>query len=473
MLARLNFDPAESLIPLMFGLLAAGVGVLAGVDPRFAVAASLGVAFLLVALASLPLGLVAFALVLFLELAPAIGGPALSFTKIAGGILALSWLATYASRDRPEEAFWVSHPTLTTLLAVWVAWVAASYFWAEDPGQAGEAAARIGLNAVLFVIVYEALRDRRHVRLLVGAFVVGATIAAAYGFIAAPDASRFALSATAASGLNRLAGTVGDPNLLAALLVVGLIMALALGASERRSPSVRTMSFLGAAICAGGVFLTGSRGGLIALGAALLASVALTPRRRALAAVIAASIVFAGGFYYTTIAPESTVERLSSNDGGSGRTDIWKVGWRMVEDNPVRGVGAANFQVSSIHYLLSEPGSIESDTYIVDQPAVAHNTYLELLAELGVIGLALFLAIAAASISCSARAARAFSRSGDRMMEALSLAIVVSLIALLAADFFISEQYSKQLWLLLATGPALLGIATRTAAETQRGSPAT
>ena len=58
-------------------------------------------------------------------------------------------------------------------------------------------------------------------------------------------------------------------------------------------------------------------------------------------------------------------------------------------------------------------------------------------------------------------------------MEALSLAIVVSLVALLAADFFISEQYSKQLWLLLATGPALLGIATRTVSETGQGSAAT
>jgi hypothetical protein len=32
---------------------------------------------------------------------------------------------------------------------------------------------------------------------------------------------------------------------------------------------------------------------------------------------------------------------------------------------------------------------------------------------------------------------------------------------MLAADFFASEQYSKQLWLLLAMGPALLALAQR------------
>jgi hypothetical protein len=37
----------------------------------------------------------------------------------------------------------------------------------------------------------------------------------------------------------------------------------------------------------------------------------------------------------------------------------------------------------------------------------------------------------------------------------------VALTGVLASDFFLSEQYSKQLWVLLAIGPALLAIARR------------
>jgi hypothetical protein len=46
-------------------------------------------------------------------------------------------------------------------------------------------------------------------------------------------------------------------------------------------------------------------------------------------------------------------------------------------------------------------------------------------------------------------------------MEVLSRAFVLSLVGILAADFFVSEQFSKQLWLLIALGPALLGVAQR------------
>ena len=46
-------------------------------------------------------------------------------------------------------------------------------------------------------------------------------------------------------------------------------------------------------------------------------------------------------------------------------------------------------------------------------------------------------------------------------MDLISRSVFVGLIGILSADFFASEQFSKQLWLLLALGPALLGLARR------------
>jgi exopolysaccharide production protein ExoQ len=164
--------------------------------------------------------------------------------------------------------------------------------------------------------------------------------------------------------------------------------------------------------------------------------------------------------YFSVVAPAAG-HRLFEADGGSGRTDIWKVGWRMVEAKPVTGVGAGNFPDASIHYVLVEPGAIQNDTYVVDDPHVAHNIYLGFLAELGIVGLCLFLLIAGGSLRAAALAARNFARSGDRELELMTRAVVVAILALLAADFFLSDQYSKQLWLLLAFGPALLAISLR------------
>jgi O-antigen ligase len=149
---------------------------------------------------------------------------------------------------------------------------------------------------------------------------------------------------------------------------------------------------------------------------------------------------------------------VTTVQGGTGRTDVWTVGWRMVEHDPWRGVGAGNFANSSIHFLL-RPGSIKRTDFIVDTPKVAHNMYLEVLAELGIPGLALFLAILGFSLLCIVRAARSFKRSGDVTLEILSRAIFVALVGILASDFFGSREYSKQLWLLLSLGPAILAMA--------------
>ena len=328
----------------------------------------------------------------------------------------------------------------------------------RDPGVVPGEILRLWLTAFLFIIVYEAIRTPKQIRMVLGAFVIGATFAAFYGIVVTPDASQFAYAA-GSSGLNRIAGTVGDPNVLASTLTAGLMIALAMAFSKGRSSLVRILCIAAAVLCLAGVFLTGSRGGLVALAGAIIASILLAPRNRLLAAFIGTLIIAGGAFYYTTIAPESQRERLSLADGGTGRTDIWKVGWRMVEDKPVTGVGAANFQISSIHYVLAEPGALKDDTFVADRPAVAHNAYLSMLAELGIPGLVCFMIIVIGSISCAYRAAKEFGKRGDPGMELIAGSVAVALVALLSADLFVSEQYNKQLWLLMALCPAMLSIA--------------
>jgi O-antigen ligase len=136
----------------------------------------------------------------------------------------------------------------------------------------------------------------------------------------------------------------------------------------------------------------------------------------------------------------------------------------MVEAHPVIGVGAGNFQVVSIHYLLA-PGPINFAQYIVDVPQVAHNAYLEVLSETGIVGLALFGGLIAGCIGAGVRATRNFSRSGDRGGHLLAVAVLAASASVLAGYFFLSDEHSKYLWLLLSLGPALLAIS-------RQGTPA-
>jgi O-antigen ligase len=228
----------------------------------------------------------------------------------------------------------------------------------------------------------------------------------------------------------------------------------------RGKPLVRTACFVAGAICMLALFLTSSRGGLIALGVALIAAVVLGGRRRGTMIAAALGAVLVTVFYFATIAPDAVRERVTHPEGGTGRVDIWKVGWRMVEANPIHGVGSGNFTTASIHYLL-QPGKLVRDDFIVDTPKVAHNTYLQILAELGIVGFLLFITILLFSFVCAVKAHRAAAAAGDRELDIIARATVVALAALFAAYFFVSRDYGKQLWLLLALAPVMLEIARR------------
>jgi O-antigen ligase len=456
--AALRVDIERPLLALSFGALCLVLGLLAGFDPRLAIGAALATGFFALAIADLTAGLVVFALLAYFALTPGAVGSFVS-AQAASLVLALSWLARVATRATPTTFFWSRHPAITWLTIAFLAWVALSSLWAESSGETSAVLLKYALNALLFVIVFEAVRRSADVKALLVALVAGGTVAAAYGIVASPDLSSLAGSRTAATDLDRLGGTIADPNLLAAVLVVAFVLAVALAAITR-SPAARWTLIGAGGLAVLSVLLTASRGGLLGLVAALLTGIVLARGHRA-AAIGGALVVIAASVVYVGLFDPGIAQRYSTADGGNGRTDLWKVGWRMAEANPVQGVGAGNFRVSSGHYVLAEPGAIAESEFIIDQPRFAHNVYLEILAELGVVGLSLFAALVAAAIGTGVQAARRFARGGDTDMELLSRAVVVALVALLAMDFFLSDQFSKQLWLLLALCPALLAIARR------------
>ena len=455
-------DLPQWAVATALALLAAAIGALAGVNPTLAMAAALGVALFLITLADLNAGLVAFVVLSFLELVPSAGGPAVSLAKVAGAVLAVSWIASAATSDRRE--FPAVHPGIAVLLLAFLAWNLVSILWAAQSPRVAVSVSSFALSFVLFLIVFAAVRNLKAARLLVGAFIVGATVAAVYGYFLQPDASGLASSASAAGGLDRLSGTIGDPNEFATLLVAGMALCTAFIFDPERSGTVRFLSGTAAVILLGGVLLTLSRGGLVALGAALIMAVVVAGKQRPKLMFGVTVVVALSLFFYLGVTSDEARERVTASDGGSGRTDIWNVGWRMVEDKPVVGVGAGNFQAVSIHYLLV-PGGIRFDEYLVDEPAVAHNAYLQVLAETGVIGLSLFIAIIGACIWTGISAAKNFAKRGNRQGELLTRAVLIATAAILAGIFFLSEEHSKHLWLLLALLPALLNVSKNPSEE--------
>lgn len=83
-------------------------------------------------------------------------------------------------------------------------------------------------------------------------------------------------------------------------------------------------------------------------------------------------------------------------ESAKGRLLIWKISADMVVNNPLFGSGLGSFETSygkaQATYFLSNNAS-ESETQLADYVTCAYNEFLEILIELGIVGLLLFAAI--------------------------------------------------------------------------------
>lgn len=156
------------------------------------------------------------------------------------------------------------------------------------------------------------------------------------------------------------------------------------------------------------VVFTFSRGAYVALAVSFLLVCLL--KRRMLLVVTAGGLIagLAGGYALVPGAVIQRVTMLHTSDGSlessaAGRMHMWDLALDMFMSNPLFGSGFDTFR------LLAGYGGLH-DT---------HNYYLKLLAEMGILGLFVYLALLAAAIwSCW----RLFRDAGDdRMLSGLAV----------------------------------------------------
>jgi O-antigen ligase len=432
-------------------LLAATVGVLSGVNPRLGIAAAAGVAFVGLVFVNLLFGFAAMVMFAYLEVLTLAGG--VSLAKVAGALIVVAWFAFVSTGGERVRNFFVERPGLTYLILAFLGWNIISIAWSENHSEALTSVMRYSLNALLLPIAFTAIRNRRDVVRILAAIVVGGGVAAVSAIVHPP-----AIESTISA---RATGTVGDPNELAAALVVALAIASAFTVNRHFSPRLRALAAFSATLCLAGILLSLSRGGLIGLGGALVVAVAVGGRWRARVFGVCVALALSAVTYFAFFASLPAKERvLNISGGGSGRLDLWTVGLRMVSAHPLRGIGTGQFAISSVHYLL-QPGALERGDLIISTPKVAHNTYLNIVAELGLVGGVLFGAILVICLTCMIKAVKCLRDEGDERLEILARGLIVGLGGYLVTVTFISENYAKLFWILLALGPALLAVARR------------
>ncbi|MEU3622832.1 O-antigen ligase family protein [Amycolatopsis coloradensis] len=348
--------------------------------------------------------------------------------KVAPALLIVVWLVVRL-RERRLPRPTPLHAVLA-LLAMTVATTAAIH-------SPGEFTAEYTLRWLPFLIVTAVLADvasrEAPIRGLLLAMATGATVA-----------GLGALYSLIVDGEARASGPQADPNDLAYFLVAAIPLLPLAGKALYQ----RVIAAFGGAVLVAGAMATFSRGGALGLTAAVgwLASRRVLPWRALAVTASAVALLGLGAVHFAGPQIERAVQEKSfiAASNVDTRELRWQAAARMVTEQPVLGVGPGGFREA----YAAESHNAEID----EQTPVAHNMYLEVAAELGLPGFALFAAVISIAGVASERTIRLVASSSPGRIEAV--AIQASLLAVLVASTFLSEQYYLPLWSLAALAVA-------------------
>lgn len=447
---------ASSAVVAAAAAAAALLAVVAAHSPKYALLALFAAAFVALAMSRLALAVAVFVVLTFPEHLPGSFGAGATLAKPVGALLVLAWGATVLTHRVRLPMLAQSRPLLFWLIVGLLLFGCVSLLWAADTSQTRTGVERLLLNAALLVVVYTAASMRAGFRTIVNGFLIGSVVTSLYSIVTGYH--------------TRLAGII-DTDYFAAELIPAIIVAgfLFVTAGSRRA---RWLYAAVAGIDLLAFVLTQSRGGIVGLVFGLLTALVVAGRARARILALVLALAAAAVGYYFGYKPAHVLggdtTRGGLNGASSGRLDLWHVALLVIEGHPIGGVGLGNFSTVEPSYAMRAV-NLTMVRQIVTEHLVVHNTYLQMAADLGLVGLGLFLAILALPIRLAGRALKRLELENHEL-EFHIRGLLAGTIGMLVAYAFLSAEFEKPLWLLLgllASVPAVL----RDDAE-GKGSPA-
>lgn len=362
-------------------------------------------------------------------------------TFVAGALATGLYLAS--SRGvRAMNKLWTPTTKYTLLVLLWVALSVPGALW---PGASFDLLTSDFIKTVvMYLVIIGTVRGPRDVERLVGVYFLAAVIYAAV-----------VLSRFDAGDSGRLTHLYYyDANDFATFAVTALPFGTYFLFGQRRV-LLRIAGGVGLVLLIDAFVRTGSRGGFLAvLGVALFfligySSVRVAWRILGVAAITLLFLLTASDSYWERIASISHPEQDYNYSSSTGRWQLWKRGMGYMLQRPLFGVGANNF--GTAEGTISPLAKLQERGIGVKWSA-AHNSFIEIGAELGVPGL-LFFVGAIATAFTALRAVRRTERAwpaGGRGPPQLALPLTGALIGFVVGACFLSLAYQAMLYTLAA-----------------------
>ena len=262
-------------------------------------------------------------------------------------------------------------------------------------------------------------------------------------------------------GIYRASGIIGNHNsnglILAMTWVIGIFLY-----RVSRSKVLRAFCLAYFLISIPAIFYTYSRKTWIGLLIIFVVSFWSHRRRKYLIplGMICVGVVF---LHHHFISAEVMQERILAPNTLLRRYDLARIGWRMFLDSPVIGQGFNEYR-----YLWPKFGSDIEGMGAETKAWVAHNSFLTLLCENGVIGLALFLVTVCYPLYYATKLKRAGVPIGKEMGDYLNAMKAICLLFLFTAlGMNVFEGYWNNIYYFSLIAISL-NMSGRSAAESDR-----
>ena len=251
-------------------------------------------------------------------------------------------------------------------------------------------------------------------------------------------------------GSIKVTSTLAHPNTYGAYLVLVIFPLIMLSIYEKNK-NKKILYILLSTLVFVNLLMTFSRNALLGfiLGIVLLAL------------IYSIKLMFAlGGFGILTLFIPSVFHRvmdITSVAQNESRIKLWKTALMMIKEHPILGVGNGNFVTQYDTYIVKYRLDYNSYTQYP-----AHNSYLKIQSELGLIGIISFLGII---ITALFRVKAVYSSTKNDFHRAFYMGVMASMVAFLfmnlSDNLFFVPKATTYFWFLLATAEALLNNSPR------------
>ena len=225
-----------------------------------------------------------------------------------------------------------------------------------------------------------------------------------------------------------ITGPFQNPNNLAAWLTIVIPLSscfLYFGGKEL-SKKIRYLLSLLIIISVACLVLTHSRGAWVAVMLSLILAGVLKSKKLAVITVLAIILLFS---FSTKSIKERTVSIVTGSGSEMHRTVLWEEAIEIIKDFPIFGCGLNTYSIVAPKYKISGGGG----------GIYPHNSYLQMAAETGLLGLGAFLWIMIAIFKTSWVNLK---KIDNKFYSALLIGLLAGLFAFLAHSFVDTHFYS-------------------------------